>query len=122
MTEPVEVRPLLENDSSGAALFLSNYGTRISSSTLSRKIGQCIRRSGALVSGACSVFRHSAATHMLDHGADIRYVQEFLEHADISTTQIYTHVPQRELRAVYTRTHPLARESSVSMPTTATSP
>ena len=104
-----EVRPALECDESGQALFLSNYGTRISRSTLSRKIGQYIRRSGALVSGACSVFRHSAATHMLDHGADIRYIQEFLGHADISTTQLYTHVSQRELRAVYARAHPLAR-------------
>ncbi|MBK6585168.1 MAG: tyrosine-type recombinase/integrase [Gammaproteobacteria bacterium] len=108
-----EVRPALEGEESAQALFLSNYGTRISRSTLTRKIGQYIRRSGSLVSGACSVFRHSAATHMLDHGADIRYVQEFLGHADISTTQIYTHVSQRELRAVYARTHPLAREVGV---------
>jgi integrase/recombinase XerD len=114
-----EVRPVLEDPESGPALFLSNYGTRFSRSTLSRKIGQCIRRSGALVTGACSVFRHSAATHMLDHGADIRYVQEFLGHADISTTQIYTHVSQRELRAVYARTHPLAREAGVPAPISA---
>ncbi len=53
---------------------------------------------------------------MLDHGADIRYIQEFLGHADISTTQFYTHVSQRELRAVYARTHPLAREADASAP------
>ena len=59
--------------------------------------------------GACHLFRHTAATLMLENGADIRYVQELLGHAKLTTTQVYTHVSIRKLKQVHTETHPAAK-------------
>jgi integrase/recombinase XerD len=57
-------------------------------------------------SGACHLFRHTMATLMLEHGADIRYIQEMLGHVKIDTTQIYTQVSIRKLKEIHTATHP----------------
>jgi integrase/recombinase XerD len=59
--------------------------------------------------GSCHLFRHSMATLMLEHGADIRFIQQMLGHADLSTTQIYTQVSIRKLKEIHANTHPFAR-------------
>ena len=55
---------------------------------------------------ACHLLRHACATHMLENGADIRYIQALLGHADLSTTEVYTRVSIQQLKAVHEKTHP----------------
>jgi len=102
-------RPILAGDLSVDALFLDDKGLRFRGHQLSHKVSTYIKASGIRHQGACKLFRHSTATLMHENGADIRYIQEMLGHADISTTQIYTHVTINRLREVYARTHPAAR-------------
>lgn len=101
-----DVRPRLATLISGDALFLDNRGRRYPVRRMSRLVKQYVARAGVTKKGACNLYRHSTATLMLKGGADIRHVQEMLGHADISTTQIYTHVEISSLKDVYSRTHP----------------
>tara|TARA_R110002072_G_scaffold33030_9_gene100272 strand:+ start:23674 stop:24681 length:1008 start_codon:yes stop_codon:yes gene_type:complete len=101
-------RPKQAQLSSGVYLFLNNIGSQFTNSQLTRLVGNSIRLAGVEKDGACNLFRHTAATEMLENGADIRLIQEQLGHADISTTQIYTHVSIKKLREVYQQTHPAA--------------
>ena len=103
-----EVRPKFVTIDSGDALFLSRNGPPINPNQAGQMVGKYVRRAGIDKPGACHLFRHAGATSMLDAGADIRYVQVMLGHADISTTQIYTHVAIKQLEKVYRRTHPAA--------------
>lgn len=90
------------------AVFLTNTGRRLNR----QKAWAVVRKAGALagIEGEMSphVLRHTCATHMLEHGADLRIVQEMLGHATISTTQIYTKVSQERLLTVYRSAHPRA--------------
>lgn len=102
------LRPLYANWLSGNILFLNDKGQVFKPASLSDMVGKYVRRSGVAKSGATNLFRHASATMMLDNDADIRIIQAMLGHADISTTQIYTHVSTRKLSEVYHKTHPSA--------------
>lgn len=101
-----EVRPYFIGIESADSVFISSKGLPLHADQVGQMVGKYVRRAGIDKPGACHLFRHAAATSMLDAGADIRHVQEMLGHADISTTQIYTHVAIRQLENVYSRTHP----------------
>ena len=91
------------------AVFLNARGGRLSRQGAWGIVGHYGRKADLEGRLTPHVLRHSCATHMLDHGADIRIVQELLGHASISTTQIYTKVSSERLRAVYEAAHPRAR-------------
>lgn len=103
-----KIRPRIALISSGSALFLANNGKRYRAGKLSEMVGRYVKLSGMKRRGACHLFRHATATIMLDNGAELRHVQEMLGHADISTTQIYTHVSRAKLTEVYNKSHPSA--------------
>ena len=102
-------RPRLEVRAQERALFLSGYGDRFSNQYIGNWVRRTIEASGIGRKGSCHLLRHSCATHMLENGADIRFIQQLLGHARLDTTQIYTDVSIVQLREVHARTHPHAR-------------
>ena len=91
------------------AVFVNQRGGRLSRQGAWAIVRQYGDRAGLGDRLSPHVLRHSCATHLLDHGADIRVVQELLGHASISTTQVYTKVSTERLRAIYDAAHPRAR-------------
>ncbi len=91
------------------ALFLSTRGRRTSRQAIWTIVRQAALRAGLADRVTPHVLRHSFATHLLDHGADIRVVQELLGHASIATTQVYTKVSAERLRSAYVAAHPRAK-------------
>jgi len=90
------------------ALFLNLRGTRLSSRSVRRILRKCLLKTGLGRKVTPHTLRHTFATHLLDRGADLRSVQELLGHANLSTTQIYTHITTRRLKESYDRAHPRA--------------
>jgi integrase/recombinase XerD len=104
-----EVRHLLALESGTQPLFLSGYGEAFNPDVLGRKIGKYIETANIGRAGGAHLFRHTCATHMLEGGADIRYIQQLLGHEKLETTAIYTEVSIIQLQAVHARCHPAER-------------
>jgi integrase/recombinase XerD len=104
-------REVLANKKSSALLFLGVGARRLSRQRLWQLVGHASLASGRHSSP--HMLRHSCATHMVENGADLRTVQTILGHADISTTQIYTHVALDRLKSVYAKHHPRAKAKKI---------
>jgi integrase/recombinase XerD len=95
----------------GSEIFLSRHGKKLTT----QRVWQIVKEIAVLAGTEINVYphllRHSFATHLLANGADLRIIQELLGHADISTTQIYTHVDQSRLLAIHKKYHPRGRNS-----------
>jgi integrase/recombinase XerD len=101
-----EVRPRLMLRTHEPALFLTSYGEAFNPDVISRMVTRCIKKADIDRSGSCHLLRHTCATHMLEGGADIRFIQQLLGHEKLETTAIYTQVSIEQLKDVHRRTHP----------------
>ena len=114
-----EVRPVFlarRKPGQGEPLFLTLFGNPMQSAYLYRIVKRCAKVAGLASGTTTHSLRHACATEMLKGGATIRHIQEMLGHADISTTQIYTHLAKADLQAVHKKTAPSERRKKKSAP------
>jgi len=100
-----EVRPRLCLDTRTQALFLTGYGEAFNPDVVSRRVSAWMKQVAGRTA-SCHLLRHTCATHMLEGGADIRYIQQLLGHENLETTAIYTEVSIKQLQEVHARCHP----------------
>ena len=101
-----DIRPKLAEKTNTSVLFLSQRGRPFGRNNMSLLVKEYLNAAGIKKRGSCHLFRHSAATLMMENGADLRSLQEFLGHERLNTTQIYTHVSIKRLQDVHRKTHP----------------
>jgi integrase/recombinase XerD len=103
-------RPALVGAKTGGEVFLSVRGRKLTNQRIWQLLGELAARAGLEKDVHPHMLRHSFATHLLQGGADLRIIQELLGHADISTTQVYTHVDTRGLQSAHRQFHPRAKK------------
>lgn len=108
-----KVRPSLVQGEDCGHLFLTDYGEAFIRNRITDLIKKYLNSAGVDKPGACQLFRRSMATHMLENGADIRYIQMILGHVNLTSTQIYTQVSIKKLKQVHAITHPAKLKRSV---------
>ncbi len=101
-----DIRPQLVQNLHDKTLFLADYGEPFGISHLGNRVKRYLNQAGIETPGSCHLFRHAMATHMLNNGADIRFIQAMLGHSRLSTTEIYTRVSIEKLKSIHTATHP----------------
>ena len=101
-----EIRPQLEGDRHHPALFLSVSGGELALDVLSKMVRAYVSAGAPMKKGSCHLFRHTAATLMLDAGAHVRHIAEMLGHQKLETTMTYTRVSMVKLQEVHARCHP----------------
>ena len=99
-------RPELVIGRDDGTLFLTNLGQAFTRDRLTRLVRNAVDKADIGKRGSCHMFRHTAATLMLENGADIRFIQAMLGHVNLNTTQLYAQVSIRQLKAIHTATHP----------------
>jgi integrase/recombinase XerD len=107
-----EVRPGLVIEPDDGTLFLTTQGHGFATTRITQMVREYVDKAQVGKRGSCHLFRHTMATLMLENGADIRFIQQMLGHAELSTTQIYTQVSIRKLKEVHTATHPAKLQRS----------
>ena len=105
-----EVRPQLLIDLNDQHLFLNDYGSGFRDTKLGDRVKRYMKKAGITAPGSCHLLRHAMATHMLENGAELRFIQAMLGHADFKSTQIYTHVSISKLQEIHANTHPAKLE------------
>jgi integrase/recombinase XerC len=103
-------RPKFLGEKRTNALFINRYGQRLPERRVQKMLEDYAKKAGIEKRVHPHILRHTFATHLLDGGADLRVVQELLGHAQLSSTQIYTHVTKGQARKVYLSAHPMAKE------------
>jgi integrase/recombinase XerD len=99
-------RPALVSKRTGSEIFLARHGRRLTTQRIWQVVKEVAEIGGFTVNVYPHLLRHSFATHLLSNGADLRIIQELLGHADISTTEVYTHVDQSRLKSIHRQFHP----------------
>jgi len=107
------IRQQLLMDINNQTLFLNDYGEAFRDNKLGDRVKRFMKNAGITAPGSCHLLRHAMATHMLENGAEMRFIQAMLGHADLRSTQIYTHVSIRKLQEIHAVTHPAKTNESI---------